>query len=496
MKTEKKNPLKLHDFDFIKNRIKKIPYLFAKENNLIALEEKNGKILVAISDLHDFEAINELYLMLGADIETLVCKKHEIEQAIEKCYHKTTKKNPLKNENLRIEKVEGYDLLEHSSNNEAVNILNTIILEAITQKASDIHLEPEENILKIRYRIDGILQKKDFIASQHISQIITRIKVMAKLDIAEKRLPQDGRIKLMINKREIDFRLSTVPTVFGERLVLRILDRSNIVLGLDAIGMEKKLLSDFKNAISHTEGIVLVTGPTGSGKTTTLYSAISELNSSALNIMTIEDPVEYKLTNISQMTINPKIDLTFARGLRHILRQDPDIIMIGEIRDRETADIAIQSALTGHLVLSTLHTNDAPSAIIRLADMKIEPYLLSSIIIAVLAQRLVRTICPSCKEEYKPTGFELEQLHLHQKFLYRGKGCSKCFNSGYLGRCGIYEMMLLKDKIKHQIIQDLDIEKLKSSLDTDYQTLLQNGKELVKKGITTSEEVFRVTRHM
>ena len=497
MKTqENKSSMKLNDFNFIKNKIKKIPYLFAKENNVIALDEKNNKILVAISDLNNFDAINELYLMLNADIETLVFKKLEIEQAIEKCYHKTKKKTVLKNESLKIEKTEGYDLLEHSSNNEAVNILNSLILEAITQKASDIHLEPGENVLKIRYRIDGILQKKDIITSEHISQIITRIKVMAKLDIAEKRLPQDGRIKLMINKREIDFRISTVPTVFGERLVLRILDRSNIVLGLDIIGMEKKVLADFKNAISHPEGIVLVTGPTGSGKTTTLYSAISELDSSKLNIMTIEDPVEYKLTNISQITINPKIDLTFSKGLRHILRQDPDIIMIGEIRDKETAEIAIQSALTGHLVLSTLHTNDAPSALIRLADMKIEPYLLSSTIIAVLAQRLVRTICPSCKEEYKPTDLELEKLKLHQKVLYRGKGCSKCFHTGYLGRCGIYELMLLKDQIKHQLIQDLHLDKLKASLDNQYQTLLQSGRELIKKGITTTQEVIRVTRHI
>nr|NGX44411.1 Type II secretion system protein E [Candidatus Anoxychlamydiales bacterium] len=442
-----KNNIKLQDFEFIKNKVKKIPYLFAKKNNLIAIDEKNEKIIVAISDIYNLEALSELYLMFNKEIESTVCSKDEIEKAIEICYHQTKKIVHREDENEKNENFEGYDLLEVSSDNEVVNILNTIILEAITQKSSDIHLEPEKNILKIRYRIDGVLQKRDYITSHLVSQIITRIKVMAALDIAEKRLPQDGRIKLMINKREIDFRVSTIPTVYGERLVLRILDKSNIVLGLDMIGMEKTLLKNFKNSITHPEGIVLVTGPTGSGKTTTLYSSINELNNSSLNIMTIEDPVEYKLTDIAQIAVNPKIDLTFEKGLRHILRQDPDIIMIGEIRDYLTAEIAIQASLTGHLVLSTLHTNDAPSAIIRLADMKIEPYLLSSTIIAVLSQRLVRTICSSCKEEYKPLNIELEELGIKEKTLYRGKGCSDCFNTGYMGRCGIYELMVLDDKI-------------------------------------------------
>jgi len=491
---ENKNYMSLLDFDFIKNKIKRIPYLFAKNNSLIPIEENNKKVLIAVSDPYNLEAINELYLIFDKEIETKIFSKEEIEKAIEVCYQqvKKTKSDPSKI--IRPSFIEGYDLLNQVSDNESVNILNTIILEAITQKSSDIHFEPENDILKIRYRIDGVLQQRDFVTKEHMSKITTRIKVMAKLDIAEKRLPQDGRIKLMINKREIDLRISTIPTVYGERVVLRILDKSNIILGLDMIGMEKDLLASFKRAISYPEGIILVTGPTGSGKTTTLYSAISELNSSKLNIMTIEDPVEYKLANIAQIAVNPKIDLTFAKGLRHILRQDPDIIMLGEIRDEETAEIAIQASLTGHLVLSTLHTNDAPSAIVRLIDMKIEPYLLSSTIIAVLAQRLVRKICLHCKEEYEPDKSELEELNIHEKKLFRGSGCSKCFNTGYEGRCGIYELMIMDDRVKKQIKKGVDVSQIKASLDASFKTLKDHSLELIKKGITTPSEVIKATR--
>lgn len=496
MKIKEKLIEKLEDFNFVKNKIKKIPYLLAKKNNLIALDENASKLFVAISDLYNLEVLNELYLMFNLEIETKLFSKEEIEKAIEICYQQAKKITSDQSDNNKNIIYEGYDLLDQSSDNDAVNILNTIILEAISQKASDIHFEPENNILKIRYRIDGVLQNKDIITSEYHSQIITRIKVMAKLDIAEKRLPQDGRIKLMINKREIDFRVSTIPTVFGERIVLRILDKTNLVLGLEKLGLQDQILKDFRKAISYPEGIILVTGPTGSGKTTTLYSAISELDSSKLNIMTIEDPVEYKLTNIAQISVNPKIELSFAKGLRSILRQDPDIIMIGEIRDKETAQIAIQASLTGHLVLSTLHTNDAPSAIIRLADMNIESYLLSSTIIAVLAQRLVRKICPHCIEEYLPTKLELDEMKLNVKTLYRGKGCNKCFNTGYLGRCGIYELMILNDKIKKQIAQNIDIEHLKGSLDSKFKTLGQSGMELVKNGTTTVSEVIRVTKNI
>jgi general secretion pathway protein E len=375
-------------------------------------------------------------------------------------------------------------------------MLNAIIMEAIQQRASDIHFEPNEKGLFIRYRIDGVLQKRASPPKEYRSQLITRIKVMAKLDIAEQRMPQDGRIKLKMGRREIDFRVSSIPIVHGERIVLRILDRDNIVLGLEKLGMSEGILLEFKKLISMPEGIILVTGPTGSGKTTTLYSAISEINSPEKNIMTIEDPVEYKLSDIAQIGVNPKINLTFAKGLKHILRQDPDAIMVGEIRDMETAEIAIQSSLTGHLVLSTLHTNDAPSAIARLFDMGIESYLLTSSIIGVLAQRLVRKICSNCKVSYKPKEEELKGLEIEENVeFYKGSGCEKCFQSGYKGRHGIYELMKVTSSLKSQIMKSVDANSIKKSFKKQTkEDLMKSGASLVRRGITTSFEVFRVVK--
>ena len=375
-------------------------------------------------------------------------------------------------------------------------MLNAILQEAIQQGASDIHFEPLETTLSVRYRIDGVLQKRHTPPKEYQSQLLTRIKVMARLDIAEQRLPQDGRIKLKLGGRQIDFRVSTIPVVYGERIVLRILDKSNVLLGLHKIGMCADVLEKFKNLIKMSEGIVLVTGPTGSGKTTTLYSALSEINSTHTNIMTVEDPVEYKLQGMAQIGVNPKIHLTFSTGLRHILRQDPDVIMIGEIRDKETADIAIQAALTGHLVLSTLHTNDAPSALTRMVDMGIEPYLLSSSVVGVLAQRLVRCICPHCKTAYTPTESELNDLGLQDvEELYVGKGCTECYETGYKGRLGIYELMIMSGSIKRKLVETADSVSLqKVALEENMQTLRQDGGRLVAQGKTTTAEVLRVTR--
>jgi len=429
--------------------------------------------------------------LLNKEIEVVVLKKDIIEKTIENFYQEKREET----KDLSVRKVQtGYDLLDKSSDNESVNILNSIILEAISQKASDIHFEPLNDVLLIRYRIDGVLQKRPLVSKNHESQIITRLKVISKLDIAEKRLPQDGRIKLFINKREIDFRISTIPTINGERVVLRILDKSNIIFGFDQLIYDKNLIKNLRNDISHTEGIILVTGPTGSGKTTTLYSAISEVDSSKLNIMTIEDPVEYKLNNISQIALNPKIDLTFAKGLKHILRQDPDIIMIGEIRDKETAQIAVQASLTGHLVLSTLHTNDAPSAIARLVDMQIEPYLLSSTLLGVLAQRLLRKLCEKCKLEYFPIGEEIEKYNLKNQSYYKACGCEKCFNTGYIGRIGIYEYMRLNSEIKKQISKNADVNEIKNILSKDYKDLHKSALEVFEDGLTSLEEVYRVTK--
>lgn len=397
--------------------------------------------------------------------------------------------------------IEVFDLLD-DSNAQApiIKIINLIISEAIQQGASDIHFEPLESGLRVRYRIDGVLQSRHSPAQEFQAALLTRIKVMAKLDIAEHRLPQDGRIKLRMGRREIDFRVSTVPVSGGERIVLRILDKGNVILGLDTIGMPPQIYSEFKRLISLPEGVMLVTGPTGSGKTTTLYSSICDLYNDETNIMTIEDPVEYNLKGIAQIGVHHKIHLNFATGLRHILRQDPDIIMIGEIRDVETAEIAIQASLTGHLVLSTLHTNDAPSAITRLVDMGIEPYLLSSSVVGVLAQRLVRRICPDCREAYKPNERELinmgiEAKDLPQGHLFHGKGCNSCFGSGYKGRHAIYELMTVNNEIKKQIVKSPDAVELRIlALKVGMTSLLNHGSELVKKGITTVAEVLRVSR--
>lgn len=491
-------------FPFVKEGKSLLPYAFVKKRLLLPIEEEEGTLLVATADPRDLEALEEARVLLGKPIIELVAPRHAIEEAIERCYHQKQDETSRLIASFQSESAqqaiegEGYDLLEQRGDSPVIRMLNSMLLEAIGQGASDIHFEPLENRLGVRYRIDGVLQMRHAPPREYQVQLITRIKVMAQLDIAEQRLPQDGRIKLRMGGREIDFRVSTVPVVYGERIVLRILDRSNVILGLGKLGMRSEMLETFKKQISLSEGIVLVTGPTGSGKTTTLYSALSEISSQEVNIMTIEDPVEYKLQGMAQMGVNPKIPLTFATGLRHILRQDPDVIMIGEIRDKETAEIAIQASLTGHLVLSTLHTNDAPSALTRLVDMGIEPYLLSSSVVAVLAQRLVRMICEGCKSSYQPTEAEMQELGLKESDnmpFFTGKGCPDCFGSGYKGRCGIYELMLVSGPIKRQLLRSADAEELRRiALSHGLMSLRSEGARLVQKGITTTAEVLRVTR--
>ncbi len=454
------------------------------------------------------DSLEELRLYLQKPVSPVYCSRALIEVAIEKCYQqKEGEAKKLFSDHLSAngaqsqeETLEGYDLLETGEQNPIIRMVNAMILDAIQQGASDIHLEPGEIVFSVRYRIDGALLRRDSPPKETQSAITTRIKVMAKMDIAERRLPQDGRIKLRQGGREIDFRVSTIPTSHGERVVLRILDKGNILLGLEKIGMEEKTLRSFRKMIHTPEGIILVTGPTGSGKTTTLYSAITEIIDREVNVITIEDPVEYKLAGISQMNVNPRIDLDFARGLRHILRQDPDVIMVGEIRDKETAEIAIQASLTGHLVISTLHTNDAPSALTRLADMGIEPYLLSSSVLGVIAQRLVRCICAHCRIAYVPSEEELSDLGLQREQLsdgklFKGEGCAHCFKSGYKGRHGIYELMPMYAKIKAQVVKSADAEALRK-IAASYQiaTLFEQGRSLALRGLTTSSEILRVTR--
>lgn len=497
----------LSTFRLSREIYQKVSYSFVKKNLILPIQEEQGMIIAAIADPLNIEPLEELRLILDKPVQAVYSPKEVILTAMNECYNQdhgaaSQLIADLGNDGSRSDgDIEIYDLLDNAQHQAPiVKLLNLILTEAIQQGASDIHFEPQETGLRVRYRIDGVLQNRHTPSQEFQTQLLTRVKVMAKLDIAEHRLPQDGRIKLKMGRREIDFRVSTVPVAGGERIVLRILDKGNVILGLDTIGMLPQMFEEFKKLISLPEGVVLVTGPTGSGKTTTLYSAICELYNDETNIMTIEDPVEYNLKGIAQIGVHHKIKLDFATGLRHILRQDPDIIMIGEIRDKETAEIAIQASLTGHLVLSTLHTNDAPSAITRLVDMGIEPYLLSSCVVGVLAQRLVRRICPECKFGYHPTDRELQSLGLQREVLengqlYQGKGCPACFESGFKGRHGLYELMPVNNAIRKQIVKSADAVELRQiALDTGAVSLLTHGGELVRKGITTVAEVLRVTR--
>ena len=391
------------------------------------------------------------------------------------------------------------DLLEDTSDAPVVKLVNLMLSQAVKARASDIHIEHSQHKLRIRNRVDGILY--DMLSPpKHIqSALISRIKIMANMNIAEKRLPQDGRIKIRIADKNIDIRVSTIPVAFGERVVLRLLDKTNVLLKVTDLGMPQKDLTEFEQLISSPHGIILVTGPTGSGKTTTLYAALSTINKTDINIITIEDPIEYQIDGIGQIKTNPKIELTFAKGLRSIVRQDPDVILVGEVRDLETAEIAIQSALTGHLVFSTLHTNDSAGAVTRLIDMGIEPFLVTSSVSAILAQRLVRIICPQCREAYTPDRESLQKVGITREMaqgaiLYRGRGCPACLNTGFRGRTGIFEFMALDEKIKNLILKTSDSNALKrAAIEGGMTTLRRDGIRKVLEGITTIEEVFRVT---
>jgi len=391
------------------------------------------------------------------------------------------------------------DLLEDTSDAPVVKLVNLMLSQAVKARASDIHIEHSQHALKIRYRVDGILY--DMLSPpKHIqSALISRIKIMAKMNIAEKRLPQDGRIEIRIADKSIDIRVSTIPVAFGERVVLRLLDKTSILLNVSDLGMPADRLDQFNRLIRSPHGILLVTGPTGSGKTTTLYAALSTINTTDINIITIEDPIEYQLDGIGQIQVNPKIDLTFAKGLRSIVRQDPDVILVGEIRDLETAEIATQSALTGHLVFSTLHTNDSASATTRLIDMGIEPFLVTSSVTAILAQRLVRVVCKDCKEAYTPDRESLQSIGItpemaEDKVIYQGRGCPACLDTGYKGRTGIFELMILDEPVRNLILKTSDANAIKrKAVEQGMLTLRQDGAQKVLGGITTIEEVFRVT---
>jgi general secretion pathway protein E len=496
------NTIKDEDIEF--SLLKDLPLSFVKGNVFLPLRTKDNELWGAVADKRGIYALRDLARRLNLKPHPVEADEKIIIDAINRIYSQTSKVDEvmgeIKGEDLSMIATEfesPKDLLELTEEAPIIRLLNALLMEAVKEKASDIHIEPYETVLDVRFRIDGLLTKVLSPPKIIHEALISRIKIMAGLDIAEKRLPQDGRIKLLIGGKNIDIRVSIIPTALGERAVLRLLDRQAGILTLEMLGLSDSILNSFKLALSRQNGIILVTGPTGSGKTTTLYASLLKLNTEDRNIITVEDPVEYQLSGIGQMQVNPKIGLTFATGLRSILRQDPDIMMVGEIRDLETAEIAVHASLTGHLVLSTLHTNDAPSAITRLIDMGIEPFLVASSVICVLAQRLVRIICPHCKESYTPSRQELEFLGCNDQsiLLYRGKGCEKCLGKGYLGRTGIYEFLEITPEIRTMIMDRKDAQSIKAAaMKSGFKTLQKDAIEKIIKGITTIEEVLRVTQ--
>jgi len=485
-----------------------IPETFAKTHHVIPLFKAGDIITVAMTDPLDVVVLDELRAMTKCTIEPVLTTETDIKKAFSQYFaagasiDEVIKK--IDSEEIEEQKIKEEDELSPEKMRQAaeqapvIKLVNLIISEAVKEGASDIHINPEENMVRVRYRQDGILREASCLPKTLQAAVLSRIKIMSDMNIAIKRSPQDGRFRLKIEGNQIDMRVSSFPSVHGENIVMRILDPASIMIGLEDIGFYPDNLSQIKSLISKPHGIILVTGPTGSGKTTTLYSALSSINSVDKNIITLEDPVEYQLEIIRQAQINVKAGLTFATGLRSILRQDPDIVMVGEIRDKETAEIAIQAAMTGHLVFSTLHTNDAPGALTRLVDMGIEPFLISSSVIGILAQRLVRKICPSCKESYPPTEKVLRELGIQdlsgKKMFYRGKGCKNCKNRGYKGRLGIFELLLTNERIREMVLEKASADGIrKAAQEAGMKTLRQDGMLKVLDGTTSIEEVMRVT---
>ncbi len=480
---------------------------FMRQYKFFPLEIKDSTLSVAMSDPIDLYTIDELRLFTKRKVRVYVSKESDVLAAIERHYGggTTTMEKIIEGmaeEELQLlasgEEEDIDHLRDMASEAPVIKLVNLFISKAIEDGASDIHIEPFEDKLLVRLRVDGILHDIESPPKRLQAAIISRVKIMADLNIAERRLPQDGRVRLRVAGKKIDLRVSSVPTLFGESVVMRVLDRESILLSIEDLGFPRDKLKDFDHLIHKPHGILLVTGPTGSGKTTTLYAALEKINSPDKKIITVEDPVEYQLSGVNQIQVNPKIGLTFASGLRSIVRQDPDILMVGEIRDRETAEIAIQSALTGHLVFSTLHTNDAPGAITRLLDMDVEGYLVSSCLEGILAQRLVRIICKNCKKPVIPEKKVLEQMEDQAKDIkvaYRGKGCEECKSTGYHGRTGIFELLTMTEPMRRMILEKTGSNLLRQkAIQQGLTTLRDDGWDKVRRGITTIEEVLRVTR--
>jgi len=508
--------------------VRKLPLEFLKNQCAIPIIMEDGQLAIALADVLNVEAYDAILSILAASKDAIegrwkpgqqcnriACPASEIEKAISRCYYHQSTSIGSNNDDSDVQTMKDHgsdsgeigiqthaeDLLNIANKAPIVKLVNNIFFQAVHSRASDIHIEPYENEARVRFRIDGVLHDVFTLPKQQIAALLSRLKIMANLNIAERRLPQDGQSRIKIGHDLVDIRVSIIPTLGGERVMLRLLDKSRGQLGLEQVGFSPEMLGHFRNLINLPHGIILLTGPTGSGKTTTLYAALNELNCEERNILTVEDPIEYQLPGIGQMQVKPKINLTFANCFRHILRQDPDIIMIGEIRDLETAEIAIQASLTGHLVLSTLHTNDSASAITRLIDMGIEPYLISSSVIAAMAQRLIRVICPNCKTLCGPQDQMISLLNEEEKAsladgrLYKGAGCEACVQTGYIGRTGILELLIIDDDIKELTIKRAGSHIIKQvAVEKGMSTLREDGLRKALAGQTTLEEVYRVTQ--
>lgn len=472
-----------------------IPESMAKRYQVLPFMKDGSKLTVAMVDPLDYFAIEDLRMTTGFRIEPAISSRDELQRAIAHYYGLRDSMSLMMGELPTQDEIEETEITDEAS--PIVRLVNQMIQQAVHLKASDIHVDPGENDVVIRYRIDGVLRTERHIPKQMQGFITARLKIMAKLNIAERRLPQDGRIKLQFDLKMVDIRVSSLPTMHGEKIVLRLLDLSTGVKPVEQLGFDRKNAVWFREMIEQPYGILLITGPTGSGKTTTLYSALNLLNTESSNVITIEDPVEYQLEGVNQVQVNPSIGLTFAAGLRSILRQDPNIVMVGEIRDDETAEIAVRASLTGHLVLSTIHTNDAVSTVMRLRDMGIEPYLIASSLIGIVAQRLVRRICSDCKESYTPTDQEQIVLQTHGldvQVLHRGKGCGNCNKTGYRGRVAIQEVLKIDQNLRRIITEGAAIEAIREATQAqDMVTLMVDGLHKVTEGVTTIQEVMRET---
>jgi type IV pilus assembly protein PilB len=471
----------------------------ARRHQILPVRRENNDLIVAMTDPLNLQALDDVRIFTGMTVKPIMAMQQDVLSSIDRFYSREGAEKAVEDfkKDLDFTQISDSDseALSDVSNAPVVRLVNSVIQHAIRSRASDIHIEPFDKHLRIRFRVDGELQEIMKSAKAAHAAIVTRIKIMGKMDIAEKRVPQDGRVEMSLDGKDVDLRISILPTVYGEKIVIRLLGRSDLVMSKEQLGFSETNIVLFDSIIKSTNGIILVTGPTGSGKTTTLYAVLRELNKINKNIITVEDPVEYRLEGINQVQVNTKAGLTFANGLRSILRQDPDIIMIGEIRDGETAQIAVRAAITGHLVLSTMHTNDAASTVSRLVDMGVEPYLVSSSVVGVTAQRLLRRICPECKTSYQSDRAEMDVLRVREPItLYRGTGCSNCNHTGYRGRIAIHEIMQVTGQIRDLIDKRASMDHIRNVANKQGTTTLRdNSVELVRKGITTVDELLKVT---